>query len=531
VCDSCVSISTGEDIDVLEIDGASNRGIDEIRQLRQSASICPSRSHFKIYIIDEVHMLTREAFNALLKILEEPPEHVKFIFCTTEPSKIPITILSRCQRYDFAGIDTSKIAQHLAQIAANEGVTAEAGVFELLARRAAGSMRDAQSLLEQLLSFAPQNISLADVHNMLGTANDQLLFNLLDAILHCDTTSIFSEIETATSQGVDLAVLVEQMMGLLRDLLVLVSGGDFSLMLFCTPSRFEQAGKFANEYGLHRILAAMQILDQTYSRMRYNAQTRILIELALVRIAHLENFYMITTLLDKLRKGEIPINLPAEQQTRSQAEIIKPAKRIIQPAANLPTQNQPTPNQTIQNQPTQNLSAAQPTSQPNTPLAQTTNENGVTNSVALNQVGGQSGGGQGWGVELDKLDSARATEIWRAAVDSVPGMLGSSASVFLRVEFKKPNTFVVVFQNLTTKEYCERELQRLRIALCQTIGKTVQLRFLHEETKQPNRPNTPTIRISQESRAMFDSAANNVLVKKISEVFRTELQDVRAIPK
>ena len=146
-CDICRSISTGEDVDVLEIDGASNRGIDEIRQLRQNVGVRPSRARFKIYIIDEVHMLTREAFNALLKTLEEPPEHVKFIFCTTEPTKIPITILSRCQRFDFAGILTRSISERLRQIVAAEGVEADPDALEVLARRAAGSMRDSQSLL------------------------------------------------------------------------------------------------------------------------------------------------------------------------------------------------------------------------------------------------------------------------------------------------------------------------------------------------------------------------------------------------
>ena len=146
-CDVCRSVATGDDVDVLEIDGASNRGIDEIRQLRQNVSVRPSRSRFKIYIIDEVHMLTKEAFNALLKTLEEPPEHVKFIFATTEANKIPITILSRCQRFDFAGIDMGAIQTRLTQIAAAEGVEIEPEAVQILASRAAGSMRDSQSLL------------------------------------------------------------------------------------------------------------------------------------------------------------------------------------------------------------------------------------------------------------------------------------------------------------------------------------------------------------------------------------------------
>jgi len=152
-CDICQMISAGNDLDVLEIDGASKRGIDDIRQLRDNVGIRPSRARYKIYIIDEVHMLTKEAFNALLKTLEEPPEHVKFIFCTTEPTKIPVTILSRCQRFDFAGIDTVAISQRLRQIVEAEGVEADDAALELIARRAAGSMRDGQSLLEKLLAF------------------------------------------------------------------------------------------------------------------------------------------------------------------------------------------------------------------------------------------------------------------------------------------------------------------------------------------------------------------------------------------
>ena len=172
-CDVCRSITTGEDLDVLEIDGASNRGIDEIRQLRSNVNIRPSRCRFKIYIIDEVHMLTREAFNALLKTLEEPPEHVKFIFCTTVPEKIPITVLSRCQRFDFVGIQPESIVRRLEQICEAEGARVETEALAILARRAAGSMRDGQSLLEQLLAFGGERVTVDEVHAMLGAVGAQ----------------------------------------------------------------------------------------------------------------------------------------------------------------------------------------------------------------------------------------------------------------------------------------------------------------------------------------------------------------------
>ncbi len=212
-CDICQGIAAGGDVDVIEIDGASNRGIDEIRQLRSNVNVRPSRARFKIYIIDEVHMLTTQAFNALLKTLEEPPEHVKFIFCTTEADKIPITVLSRCQRFDFAPIETRSIVERLQQICASERVEADLEALQIIARRAAGSMRDSQSLLEQLLSFGGERITVADVHALLGTAHAARLATVADCIARGDAAAALREVETAVTAGVDLGALTEQLLG------------------------------------------------------------------------------------------------------------------------------------------------------------------------------------------------------------------------------------------------------------------------------------------------------------------------------
>ncbi|MBQ6827183.1 MAG: DNA polymerase III subunit gamma/tau, partial [Thermoguttaceae bacterium] len=306
VCDSCVAVSTGDDVDVIEIDGASNRGVDEIRQLRQNATIAPSRSLYKIYIIDEVHMLTREAFNALLKTLEEPPARVKFIFCTTEPNKIPITILSRCQRFDFSGIASGSIAERLAQIAAQEGAEAEDGVFEILARRANGSMRDAQSLLEQLLSFAPTYISQADARGMLGSVDDKKLFDLLDATVAGNCARVFEIVADAAAQGVDFGVLVEQTLGVYRDLMVVANGCGARELMYSPVARLPELQEIAAAFGIRRILASLQILDQTAQRMRFSAQSRILAELAFARLCLLDSFQALETLIDRLRSGSLP---------------------------------------------------------------------------------------------------------------------------------------------------------------------------------------------------------------------------------
>ena len=334
-CESCRAIAAGDDPDVLEIDGASNRGIDEIRALRQGANIRPTRSRFKIYIIDEVHMLTREAFNALLKTLEEPPAHVKFIFCTTEPTKIPITILSRCQRFDFAGIRTDQIAQRLKTIIIKEGATAEEDAVEMLARRAAGSMRDGQSLLEQLLAFAPEHITVADVHSVLGTADEDFTLKIIYNLSQKNALEVLTAFDTAMSQGRDPAIFLEQLCGYFRDLMLLLSGGTKNQFLYTSPNNeglLREAGK---SMGIQTVLAALQILDHTLDRMRFTTLGRILAELALTRIAHLADLDSISVMIHRLESGAIAP--PVQQSPANRPQLNAPqANPTVQRAGQTP---------------------------------------------------------------------------------------------------------------------------------------------------------------------------------------------------
>ena len=300
-CEICKSISTGDDIDVLEIDGASNRGIEDIRSLRQNVNVRPIRARFKIYIIDEVHMLTREAFNALLKTLEEPPEHVKFIFCTTEAGKIPITILSRCQRFDFAGIDTTEIAKRLGEIVTAEGLSAEPAALALLARRANGSMRDGQSLLEQILAFVSEWVTLEDVHRLLGTADDEVLLSMLRNICELDPAAMLRTMDAVILQGGDPASLLEQLFGCLRDLMALAAGCGADSLLFADGSQEETLRSYAQKLGMETILAAMQIIDHTLARMKVSTQARLLAEMALVRLCSLGNLENLADFLAKIQ--------------------------------------------------------------------------------------------------------------------------------------------------------------------------------------------------------------------------------------
>ena len=308
VCDICEGIAQGGDVDVLEIDGASNRGIDEIRQLRSNVHIRPSRARFKVYIIDEVHMLTMQAFNALLKTLEEPPEHVKFIFCTTDPEKIPITVLSRCQRFDFPPVEASSIVERLRLIVDQEGMEADDEALQLLARRAAGSMRDSQSLLEQLLSFCDGRITTSDVHRMLGTAQDGRLREFALALASRDGAAALQQLDTAVSAGVDAGQLAEQLLGYFRDMMAATVGCGPELMRYSSAGDCSSLADLGRQWGLETLLAILQILDQAITRMRQSMQTRVLLEIALVRIAALEDLDDLGNLVARL-EASAPVSV------------------------------------------------------------------------------------------------------------------------------------------------------------------------------------------------------------------------------
>ena len=204
-CISCKEITAGSSLDILEIDGASNRGIDEIRNLRANIGFAPATGKYKVYIIDEVHMLTTEAFNALLKTLEEPPAHVKFIFATTQPHKVPATILSRCQRFDFRRITVTELVEKLQTIVADEKIKASSEALLYIARAADGSMRDAETILDQLISFCEGKIEAGDVTNMLGMVSQDIFIELTRAVIDRDSAAGLKIVDNIINQGKDIS--------------------------------------------------------------------------------------------------------------------------------------------------------------------------------------------------------------------------------------------------------------------------------------------------------------------------------------
>ena len=219
MCRICLAITEGRQLDLIEIDAASNRGIDEIRDLREKIGFRPNEARYKIYIIDEVHMLTKEAFNALLKTLEEPPPHAVFVLATTEPDRVPETVRSRCQRFDFRRIPTGEIVEHLAEILKAEGSEADTEALVAIARRSTGSMRDAVSLLDQLLSYGDARLTLARVEGVLGLVNAQTIGRLTDFLAAHDAAGGLALINHLVADGVELGQLVDQIVAYLRGVL------------------------------------------------------------------------------------------------------------------------------------------------------------------------------------------------------------------------------------------------------------------------------------------------------------------------
>jgi DNA polymerase-3 subunit gamma/tau len=303
-CESCLAIAAGQDVDVLEIDGASNRGIDQIRDLRQNTQFRPSRSRYKVYVIDEVHMLTKEAFNALLKTLEEPPPHVKFIFATTEVQKLPMTILSRCQRFDFSGIPTQRIVDQLRTVVAGEGREADDEALELVARRAGGSMRDAQSLLDQLLAFGEERLTADQVHKMLGTAPDDVIAALAAAVLGKDAKEGLALLDAGLGRGLQPGELLDQLIEYWRDLMLVGSAGA-GVVGLNAPSRLRDGiAAQAATISLDTILAGLDVLQTTRTRLRSSSHGRVLMEMALVRLSRLDDLISLSQLTQMLQGGE-----------------------------------------------------------------------------------------------------------------------------------------------------------------------------------------------------------------------------------
>ena len=304
VCDACVSITDGTNLDVTEIDAASHGSVDDARDLREKASYAPAAARFKVYIIDEAHMVTTQGFNAMLKVLEEPPEHVRFVFCTTEPHKVIEAIRSRCQRHDFRRIRTAALVQDFARICEAEGVDIEPAALELVARAADGSHRDGLSRLDQVLTFAGPKVTLADVAQVLGALPVELRFDLAEALAAHRVADVLACVERVVDAGHDLHQFTREALEHLRDLYVLRVAPSSTTLVDVTAETRERLAAQAERFGPGELGRMVTIVGDLYLDLRTATDQRLVVEVGLARAAMPEASLDAEALLARIERLE-----------------------------------------------------------------------------------------------------------------------------------------------------------------------------------------------------------------------------------
>jgi DNA polymerase III subunit gamma/tau len=344
ICPQCIEITKGTSTDVFEIDGASNNGVEDVRELRDSIKYLPSHSRYKIIIIDEVHMLSTNAFNALLKTLEEPPEHVKFIFATTEPHKLPITILSRCQRFDFKRVPVAKIITRLREIAGKENVIISDSALGLIARKGDGSMRDSLTAFDQVLAFCDSSVSDEDVATLIGAVDPRLLADISAAVFSGDTQAVLAGIKRVDTVGYNMRQFCQDLIEHFRNLLVIRSVKKPEEILDLADAELEELRQQAAAFTAADIQRRLTLLIKADGEMAYASFQRLILEMTLLKAALLVPVIPIHELLEKIKVLEAgAVHTPAlpwnagRPATTASGERSEPAPSASQPAKAAPS--------------------------------------------------------------------------------------------------------------------------------------------------------------------------------------------------
>lgn len=316
-CEMCKTFAASQSLDVIEIDGASNRRIEEVRQLRESVKYAPTKGNYKVYIIDEVHMLTTESFNALLKTLEEPPQHTIFIFATTDIHKVPLTIISRCQRFDFRRIDLATIKKVLKGIADSEGINIDDMSLTLIAKKADGALRDALSLFDQIISFSGKQIDASIVSRMFNLIDEEIYFSISDSILAKDFQSAFETSQKLYENGWDFIDFINGLTEHFRNIMTVVIKKDNSL-IETADSYKEKYLAYIDKFSEGDLLRILAFLNKTLWELKSSANQKIKIEISLAHLIGLEKSSTISEIINKIDSGEIKTN-PLPRQTQPPA--------------------------------------------------------------------------------------------------------------------------------------------------------------------------------------------------------------------
>jgi len=489
VCDSCREIADGRNLDVLEIDGASNNSVDNIRDLRDGAAYAPSRGPYKIYLIDEVHMLSSGAFNALLKTLEEPPEHVKFIFATTEGQKLPATITSRCQRFDLRRIPTIAISRHLMGIAEKENIQLEEAAADAIARAAEGGLRDAESMLDQAVAFCGDSIAQENVMEIFGFTPKEVTASFIEAILATDARKALDVIASQAESGRDLSRMLAEAIMHLRDLVV------------------NQVGA-SGETGHGRLLLLLDHFAETETRMRWATDKKLQLDVAAIKGVHLLQQVSLDDVISTLSSlaGGTPVSVSVPRPTPAAPPVERPApvveKKAPEPIAAAPTP-QPTP-------------APAPIAAPVAPAPTPTEAASVDASVAWQKV----------------ADGFQTSFVYRWLSAGVfGGIRGKTVHILLPLSYKDQLSTIVGEKGRRESESRLSEILGDRVQLVLEVSDTVLEPPSEDEEPEPERVEVvaasapaPEPTPAAPPASPMEEFKNDPLIKKALEIFRGEIQ-------
>ena len=540
-------ITEGRSLDVLEIDGASNNGVDQVRELRDTAKFAPASGKYKIYIIDEVHMLSTAAFNALLKTLEEPPPHVKFLFATTDPEKVLPTILSRCQRFDLRRIPAALIVKHLAWIAEQEKVSIDPDALLAIARGADGGMRDAESTLDQLISFCGERIVESDVLSMFGLAARAQLMHLVDALLEGDIATTLRLLEELTSSGKDLGRLLADLLNHFRNLLLFQVSGSEAGLLNVSEAEMGALTRQAKHIDADALTRVMEVLSAAEGRQREVASKRIFMEVTLLKVIQAREATSLDAVLKQLKamRDQVPAGpagaMPAASATKvnSVAPVVPPAP-VVTPTVVAPTVASPPVNPPLPKPPAASVPSVAPVV--NSPAA-------AVSSLPISSGPAKS--------PLDSApllsESSQTIEaVWQVLMAQLPHSEG-----LLRAALQQSRAESWLRETLTIAHPPEAYLDTARnIGTLQTVlqtitGKRVTLRFVVSESLSVPEPVVPVLSPATSPRESArpsasevkpteakpkagapvllnkDEFLNDPLIRQALEVFKGRIMEVR----
>ena len=540
-------ITEGRSLDVLEIDGASNNGVDQVRELRDTAKFAPASGKYKIYIIDEVHMLSTAAFNALLKTLEEPPPHVKFLFATTDPEKVLPTILSRCQRFDLRRIPAALIVKHLAWIAEQEKVSIDPDALLAIARGADGGMRDAESTLDQLISFCGDRIVESDVLSMFGLAARAQLMQLVDALLEGDIATTLRLLEELTSSGKDLGRLLADLLNHFRNLLLFLVSGSEAGLLNVSEAEMGALTRQAKHIDADALTRVMEVLSSAEGRQREVASKRIFMEVTLLKVIQAREATSLDAVLKQLKalRDQVPagpaVAVPAASATKvnSLAPVV-PLAPVVTPTVVAPTVVSPPVNPPLPKPPAASVPSVAPVVNP--PAA-------AVSSLPIPSGPAKS--------PLDSApllsESSQTIEaIWQVLMAQLPHSEG-----LLRAALQQSRAESWLRETLTIAHPPEAYLDTARnIGTLQTVlqtitGKRVTLRFVVSESLSVPEPVVPVLSPATSPRESArpsasevkpteakpkagapvllnkDEFLNDPLIRQALEVFKGRIMEVR----